>query len=375
MRYIFDNIIIDLKRKMVFIAGPRQCGKSTLAQSVIESLNCEGELLNWDDDDDRRKILGRQWSDKDPVIVFDELHKYRNWKNWIKGIFDKRKKTQTYLVTGSARLDHYRKGGDSLLGRYHLWRLHPFTLDERPSTMTPAEAFRRLMTVGGFPEPFLEGDETFAKRWRRERFDRVLHEDIRDLENVRSIAAIEELSTMLRERVGGSISYANLASDLRVAPASVQKWIEILERMYVVFLVRPYSKKLARSIQKSPKVYFYDNADVFTAPDGSNGARFENLVAAHLLKKIHFQEDSLGDRLSLRYIRDKEKREVDFVIVRNDVVEELIEVKYSDTQVSKALVHYGEALKAPKLTQIVATLQKPYVSGKVLMTNPWEYFR
>ena len=235
MRYIFDNIIIDLKRKMVFIAGPRQCGKSTLAQSVIESLNCEGELLNWDDDDDRRKILGRQWSDKDPVIVFDELHKYRNWKNWIKGIFDKRKKTQTYLVTGSARLDHYRKGGDSLLGRYHLWRLHPFTLDERPSTMTPAEAFRRLMTVGGFPEPFLEGDETFAKRWRRERFDRVLHEDIRDLENVRSIAAIEELSTMLRERVGGSISYANLASDLRVAPASVQKWIEILERMYVVF--------------------------------------------------------------------------------------------------------------------------------------------
>ncbi|MFO7912987.1 MAG: AAA family ATPase, partial [Desulfotignum sp.] len=190
MRYIHDHILQDLNRKMVFIGGPRQVGKTFLAQHILDTAGFTGRYFNWDYGRDRQDLLAEKWHRDDSLIVLDELHKYRDWKNWIKGIYDTWKDRTRFLVTGSARLDVYRQGGDSLLGRYHYWRLHPFGLDEFPEKMTAREAFDRLMTVGGFPEPFLDGDIREARRWRRDRFDRVIKEDIRDLTEVRQISLL-----------------------------------------------------------------------------------------------------------------------------------------------------------------------------------------
>jgi predicted AAA+ superfamily ATPase len=371
MRYIAPYILQDLTKKMVFVGGPRQVGKTTLAQAILSSNYPSGRYLNWDYDEDRQDILRKQWSADQKLLVFDELHKFPRWKNWIKGIYDVSHESHSFLITGSARLDVYRRGGDSLMGRYHYWRLHPFTLDEVPQGISQKEAYQRLMTVGGFPEPFLDGDERAARRWRRERFDRVLREDIRDLEPVRNIQLLGMFLDILRNRVGGLITLSNLAGDIQISPKTAKSWLEVLERMYLVFSVRPYTKSLPRAVLKPPKVYFFDNGDVI----GDEGARFENLIATSLLKRLHYLEDRDGYRYELRYIRDKEGREVDFVIVKDGKIEELIEAKYSDETISRSLVYYAERLKPPKATQIVANLRRPFDKGKVKITDPISYFR
>jgi len=371
MRYIAPYILQDLTKKMVFVGGPRQVGKTTLAQAILSSNYPSGRYLNWDYDEDRQDILRKQWSADQKLLVFDELHKFPRWKNWIKGIYDVSHESHSFLITGSARLDVYRRGGDSLMGRYHYWRLHPFTLDEVPQGISQKEAYQRLMTVGGFPEPFLDGDERAARRWRRERFDRVLREDIRDLEPVRNIQLLGMFLDMLRNRVGGLITLSNLAGDIQISPKTAKSWLEVLEKMYLVFSVRPYTKSLPRAVLKPPKVYFFDNGDVI----GDEGARFENLIATSLLKRLHYLEDRDGYRYELRYIRDKEGREVDFVIVKDGKIEELIEAKYSDETISRSLVYYAERLKPPKATQIVANLRRPFDKGKVKITDPISYFR
>jgi predicted AAA+ superfamily ATPase len=371
MRYITPYILNDLKKKMVFVGGPRQVGKTTMARAILETSPRKGRYFNWDYDEDRFDIIKKRWHHSDHLLVFDELHKYPKWKNWLKGIYDVSNQYHCFLVTGSARLDLYRRGGDSLMGRYHYWRLHPFTLDECPQNINPEDAFHRLMTVGGFPEPFLDGDEREARRWRRERFERVLREDIRDLEPIRNIQLLGLLLDSLRHRVGGAITISNLARDLEISPKTAKAWIELLERMYLVFTVRPYTRSLPRAILKPPKVYFFDNADVL----GDEGARFENLVATHLLKKIHFIEDHEGYRCELRYLRDKEGREVDFVILKEGKIEELVEVKYSDKNINRSLKYYAERLNPPKATQIVANLKKPYSSGNIGVIDPLSYFQ
>ena len=205
-------------------------------------------------------------------------------------------------MTGSARLDVYRKRGDSLVGRYHYWRLHPFTFDEVPSEINPEIAFERLMSLGGFPEPFLSGDEREARRWRRARLDQVIREDIRDLETVRNIQGLSVFLDMLRSRVGGMVALSNLAEDLQIAPQTAKAWLEVIERMYLVFRVAPYASTIPRAIRKPPKVNFFDNGDVIGGP----GKKFENLIAILLLKRLHFIEDFGGYRCELRYLRDKE---------------------------------------------------------------------
>lgn len=370
MRYITPHIKKDLERKMVFVGGPRQVGKTTLAKHILEFRETSGRYFNWDYTPDRLALLDEKWRDSNDLIVFDELHKYRDWKNWIKGVYDTFKDRNRFLLTGSARMDIYRRGGDSLLGRYHYWRLHPFSLDEIPKGMTPKEALDRLMRVGGFPEPFLDGDETQARRWRRDRYTRVVKEDIRDLEAVRQIALLDLMIHQLRSRVGGLVVVSNLAGEIQVSPKTARNWLDVLERMYMVFQVRPYSRNLPRAVVKPPKVYFYDNADV----SGDSGAVFENLVAAHLLKKLHFLEDRDGYRYELRYIRDKEGREVDFVILKDDLIQELIEVKYTDDKVSGHLSYYAEKLNPPKAIQIVAKLDHPYTKGRIQITDPISYF-
>jgi predicted AAA+ superfamily ATPase len=357
MRYIAQNIKKDLKKKMVFLGGPRQCGKTTLAKSLLKL----GRYFNWDYDQDRQDILAQKWAPQDQLLIFDELHKFSRWKNWIKGLFDVQKDQHQFLVTGSARLDVYRKGGDSLLGRYHYWRLHPFSLSELPLGITKEDAFDRLMRVGGFPEPFLDNNEQEARRWRKERLDRVVREDIRDLESIQNIQNIFLLIDLLRSRVGGPIVVSHLAQDLQVSSHTVKHWIEILEKMYLIFIVKPYSKSLVRALQKPFKVYFFDNADILN----DQGARFENLVATHLLKYIHYKEDSEGYRYQLWYIRDKEGREVDFLITKDNQIEQIIEAKLSDESVSRHLSYFAERLHPLRATQIVGHLKNPYSKGKI----------
>ena len=362
MRYIEDFIQNDLNKKMVFLGGPRQVGKTTLAKNVIKN---RGLYLNWDDEFDRKKILARQWSDDDQFLVFDELHKFPRWKNWVKGIYDTQKENHKILVTGSARLDLYKRGGDSLLGRYHYYRLHPFTINEVPKSVNKKDVLKRLMKFGGFPEPFLSGSETENRRWRKERFDRILKDDIRELEVVKEINNISLLVDLLKSRVGSPIVVSNLAKDLQVAPNTVKNWIDILEKMYLVFKVPVYTVKIARSLQKPFRIYFYDNADV----DGDDGARFENLVATHLLKMLHFLEDTEGYKCELFYVRDKDGREVDFCVVIDGKVAELIEAKLNDSSISKSLIYFSERLNPLKSTQVLYSAVTRHKKNKLVLNG------
>lgn len=371
MRYISSHILEDLRKKMVFVGGPRQVGKTTLAKAILSKNFPAGIYLNWDYDEDRQDILQKRWSDENDLLIFDELHKFPRWKSWIKGLYDVSHEIHSFLITGSARLDIYRRGGDSLMGRYHYWRLHPFTLDEIPNGFSSKDAFNRLMTVGGFPEPFLDGDEREARRWRRERFDRVIREDVRDLESVRNIQLLSMFLDLLRHRVGGLVRLSNIASDIQISPKTAKSWLEVLERMYLVFSVRPYTKSLPRAVLKPPKVYFFDNGDVL----GDEGVRFENLVATSLLKRLHFLEDRDGYCYELRYIRDKEGREVDFAVLKDGHLEELVEAKYSDNSISRHLQYYAERLKPEKATQIVAKVRRPYDKGRIKIIDPISYFQ
>ncbi len=369
-RYYEDYIAQDLKDKMVFLGGPRQVGKTTVTKHLIDSAFPGGVLLNWDSRADRERIMGESWGESASLVVFDELHKYSRWKQWIKGVYDTRLEHQMYAVTGSAKLSLYKKGGDSLLGRYHYWRIHPFTLDELPDDVSFAEGFKRLMSLGGFPEPFLSNDERKARRWRKERYDRILREDIQDISRVRDVQLIRLLLDALRSRVGSMITISNLAGDLQVSPNTIKEWLSLIAEMYIAFPVYPYTKNLPRAILKPVKFYFYDNADCI----GGEGARLENLVATHLLKRLHFLEDYEGYECSLHYIRDKEGREVDFLTVVDGKVSDLIEVKLSDDKIATSLKYYKERLNPARTVQLVANLKRSYDKDGILVTTPIEFF-
>ncbi|OGT43123.1 MAG: hypothetical protein A3F42_06470 [Gammaproteobacteria bacterium RIFCSPHIGHO2_12_FULL_37_34] len=370
-RYCEDYIYQDLTKKMVFVGGPRQVGKTTLSLNLCRDRFKNGTYLNWDSDEDKQAIQRKQWREDSPLIIFDELHKFPRWKQWIKGLYDTKPSNQEYLVTGSARLDVYRRGGDSLMGRYHYWRLHPFTIDELPLGLSPDEGYHRLLTVGGFPEPFLTADEREARRWRRERFDRVVKEDIRDLESIRNIQLLSLFVDALRNRVGGLVILANLAEDLQISPKTAKHWLTVIEKMYLAFPIYPLIKNIPRAIQKPPKIYFYDNADVVD----DDGLRLENLVATTLMKRLHFIEDYYGYHCSLHYIRDKDGREVDFVTEINHTIEDLIEVKSSDTDISSSLKYYSQKLHPKRTVQLVGHIKKSFHQDHILVTHPVDFFK
>lgn len=327
-------IIRDLDQKIVLLSGPRQVGKTTLAKTLFPA---SMEYFNLDHEQDRLVVRQQAWSRERDLVIFDELHKMRTWKRWLKGIYDTEGVRPRLLATGSARLDLYRKGGDSLAGRFFSYRLHPFSVAEVKETFPPQEALERILQVGGFPEPFLKGTTTFAKRWQRSVIDRILHEDIFDIASIHRVRELETLLEILRHSVGSPISYDSIARDLQVSPKTVKQWLTILESLFVIFRVTPYSRKIRRSLLKQPKIYFYDTGLVV----GQDAARFENAVASALLKRLNFIEDTQGEKCQLWYLRDKEKREVDFLTTRDHKPEILIEAKLKDPDPSQ-LKHFRQ---------------------------------
>jgi len=343
----------DADRKIVLISGPRQSGKTTLAKRLFPSF----DYLNYDDSDDRNAIQNKYWRRDADVILFDELHKMPEWKRWLKGVYDTEGNRPRLLVTGSANLETFRKVGDSLAGRYFPYRLHPIDLKEGVTFWkdAPSEVFQRLMNCSGFPEPFLEGDVEFYKRWQRSHLDVMLRQDFLDLYAVRSLRRIELLVNLLRDRVASTISYENLKGDLGADAKSIKQWLEMLENIYTIFRVTPYHHNIARSLLKEPKFYFYDIPRV-----PNEGARLENLVACSLLKAIHYTEDVHGHKGRLHYLRTKDGNEIDFLVVLDDRPILCIEVKSSDSTPSKNFAYYKNYLGNIRYVQLVLNLSREF---------------
>jgi uncharacterized protein len=364
-RYLAQPILDDLKEKMVFLGGPRQVGKTTLALTVARENFRSHDYLNWDDRDDKRRFREARFRADAEILLFDEVHKYRPWKSVLKGIYDKNRDRFRILVTGSARLDIYRKGGDSLMGRYHYHRLHPFSVAEalgRRGILEPlreidppaagadaGEALDSLLSFGGFPEPFFRQSGRALRRWHGQRVERLVKEDIRDLEGVRDLSAIEVLADMLPARVGSLFSLNAVREDLSVAHKTVSLWVDILERFYYLFRIYPFAHERVRSLKKSPKLYLWDWSEV---PE-EGGARLENLVASHLLKICHHLVDADGYKADLCYLRDLQGREVDFLATVGGKPWFAVEVKKSGRDGVKNLKYFADRLKIPYLYRIV----------------------
>jgi predicted AAA+ superfamily ATPase len=368
-RYLEADIARDLKKKIVLLAGPRQVGKTTLSRQLFTSCT----YLNYDSGRDRRIMLDGEWPRQTELVVFDELHKMKKWKSWIKGVYDTEGVKPPLLVTGSARLETARKGGDSLAGRYFYYRLHPLSVRECVAFCgePPAAIVARLLAVGGFPEPYLNGTESYAKRWRRTHLDTILRQDLLDLERVRDIKSIELLIEMLRGRVGSTVSCSSLANDLQVSGHTVKHWLQILEDLYVIFPVRPYSRQIARSILKEAKYYFFDTGAV----SSGSGGRLENMVALALLKELHYLEDTNGSKVSLHYLRDKEGREVDFLALVDGRPVLMAEVKEGDDSFAKSIFHFKSFLPAAAPYQAVLNLRRPKEKGGVRMVAVEDFLK
>lgn len=350
-RYILSNINNDLSSKMVFIGGPRQVGKTTLSLSLIKAENEEHPAyLSWDDREDREKILRGMLPPDEKIIVLDEIHKYKDWRSLIKGFYDKRKSRHSFLITGSARLDYYRRGGDSLQGRYHYYRLHPLSLGELIANNPTAESkkyFQQLLKYGGFPEPFLKAEQNFWRRWQQERISRVIQEDLITLEKVNEISSLQLLADILPTKVSSILSIKSIAEDLGVAHNTIKRWLQIFENLYVCYRISPYGSNKIRAVKKEQKLYLWDWS--LCKDDAS---RFENMLASQLLKYCHLIEDTEGFNMELRYIRDTDKREVDFVVMKDNKALFGVECKLNDTNISPNLKYFKERLDIPKWYQV-----------------------
>ncbi len=353
--------------QMVFIAGPRQAGKTTLTQILAKDFN-NSLYFNWDILDEKRKLIENpsfyeEVHRKDssmPLIIFDELHKYSNWKRYLKSVYDRDKGNYKFIVSGSGRLDMYQKGGDSLAGRYFIFYLWPFTLGElaenritfeqfmfnpievRPAANETQPIWKRLGQFTGFPDPYLDGTGDFYRIWSNTYRKQLLREDVRDLTSVRSIEDIEILFSLLPSKVGSPLSMAGLSRNLRVSFDSVRNWIELFENFFMVFRIAPWTRKISRAITKEKKLYLFDYAGL-----DSPAARFENMVALELLRAVSNWNDLGLGRFSLNYLRNKDKEEVDFLISNNHDPFLIIETKLSDDDAAKSLIKFQKILNTP----------------------------
>ncbi len=361
-RYLKEYIIQDLKEKMVFIGGARQVGKTTLARNIIAPEFKSFEYLNWDYREDRKKILLTELPGERELIIYDEIHKYKKWKNYLKGIYDKYKEKYKFLITGSAKLDIYRKGGDSLQGRYHYYRLHPFTLAELLNKREKIQIFKDIVKdvnnyreefnvlykFGGFPENIIKQSERTLRRWHNEKVERLFREDIRDLTLVKDIGSMQILVELLPDRVGSLLSVNSIRKDIEVSFRAVSNWLNILEIFYYIFRIYPYNAKYIRSIKKEPKLYLLDWSEI-----EDESSRFENMIASHLLKFVHFLYDYEGYKVELNFLRNVDGKEVDFLISIKGKPWFMVEVKLNDINISKSLLYYKQRLKVPYIYQVI----------------------
>lgn len=350
-RYLSDFIKKDLDNKLVLLAGPRQVGKTWLSKALFPA--SKYAYLNFDRNADRKIIKGEAWSRDSELVILDEIHKMKHWKSWVKGIYDTEGVRPRLLLTGSARLDVTRRGGqESLAGRHHLHRLHPLSVRELSLKYSAQDAFDRLMIRGGFPEPFFAENDTDADRWRLSHLDSMLREDLRDLVVIQDIKSLEYLVDRLASQVGSPISYQSLAEDVGVSAPTIKRWISVLESFYVIFTVLPWTRKVKGSLLKQPKVYFFDTARI---PENLEAARFENLVASHLLKHQQFLEDTRGVRGSLHYLRNKRGLEIDFLLVEKSQPTLMVECKLTTSD--DVNFHHFESI-APKNRPVMIVRNK-----------------
>ena len=368
---IYDTIITkSLKdfRQMVFLSGPRQVGKTTLAKGHAN------HYLNWDNEDVRRLILEGQQTigvhcdlervrARMPVIAFDEIHKYARWKLFLKGFFDEYESRCRVIATGSARMDVYKRGGDSMMGRYFPYRVHPLSVAELITTKLPGERIVRqplelskgdwnaLCEFGGFPEPFTKRSSSFSTRWNRLRREQLVQTDIRDLTRITEIDRLSVLTEILSNRSGEQLAYASLASEIKVDEKTVKSWVVTLKHLFYGFEVRPWSKNIENSIRKMPKWFLRDWALVKDA-----GKRFETMVACHLLKATEGWTDLGLGEFDLFYVRDKQKHEVDFLVTRDRFPWFLVEAKCGQERLSDNLLRFQKQLQVPLAFQVVQDL-------------------
>lgn len=377
MKRIYEAIIhrhIIENRQMVFLAGPRQVGKTTCSLASKEYAQIF-HYLNWDNKQHQQLIISGiekvaeyiglpKAHEGYSIVVFDEIHKYRHWKQFLKGFFDLYNENVKVIVTGSAKLNIYKAGGDSMMGRYFLYRMHPLTVREvitselidtdiKPQIFIDQNQFERLIEYGGFPEPFLKHNKRFSNQWQDLRQQQLLREDIRQLSQVQEIAQLEMLTDILKEQAGQLVNFSNLANTVNVSLPTVQRWIKILESFYFCFSIKPWSKNVKRSLRKEPKIYLWDWSGI-----ADQGAKCENFIASHLLKAVHYWTDIGLGKYDLYFLRDKEKREVDFVVTKDQKPWFLVEVKHSsNTSISKSLYYFQQETHSAHAFQVVFDME------------------
>jgi uncharacterized protein len=362
MKRIKEDVVLnDLKKKMVFITGPRQVGKTWLAKKIAEKFSYP-VYLNFDRLADRDIIHNESWLPNTDLLIFDEIHKMKGWKNYLKGVFDTKEPLLKILVTGSARLETFHKSGDSLAGRYFLHHLLPFTPYEAAAT---SQTFiNKILTESGFPEPLLAETEQDTKKWRNFYINGLVRDDISDFSSLSKNRELELLLELLRQNVCSPVSYSSLSNNLQISPNTVKSYIEILEALYIVFRVSPYSNNIARSLLKSPKLYFYDTGMV----RGNTGQKLENAVAVSLKEYTFRQYEEMGETCNLNYIRTKEKKEIDFCLSKDNKPHLFIEVKNSDTNFSKTLIAFSHKYQV-KAVQLVYNIKQERNLENITMRN------
>jgi predicted AAA+ superfamily ATPase len=384
---------LSAEKSMVFLAGPRQCGKTTLAEMIATEFS-NHQYFNWDIDADRRMLIRdpvffQNIVRKDastPLVVLDEIHKYKEWKNYLKGIYDQFHSEFLFLVSGSGRLDLYQKGGDSLAGRYYLFHLWPFTLAElegngatwtkfrkdptclqTDATSKKERTWRRLAAFSGVPEPYLAQKAASYRRWSTTYHRQLIREDIRDLSGIKHVHDVELLFSLLPSKVASPLSIPGLSTDLRVAYNTVKDWLDIFERFYLTFSITPWTDRIARAIHKEKKVYLFDYAGI-----EDTGAKFENMAALELFRAVSNWNDMGWGDFGLHYIRTKEGREVDFLVSQNGRPMFLVETKQGDDTPAPNLLRYMSALHVPgiQLLDRAEGFKRMRYNGNSLLVAP-----
>jgi len=370
---MYLNMWQDLssEKKMIFLSGPRQVGKTTFAQKIAEGFK-NNLYFNWDIISQKRLLIQEptffeninRKDESIPLVIFDEMHKYSKWKNYLKGIYDEFAGDYKFLVSGSGRFDLYKKGGDSLAGRYFQLHLFPLTVAElsnkrksfKDFAVSPLTNFdftnlkitskiwQTLFNVGGFPEPYVNGKKTFFNKWTANYTSQIVREDIKSISDIKNTDYIEILFSLLPKRVGSPISMNNIAEELQVSFGSIKEWLKLLEIFYLVFRIGPWTKKISRSILKEKKLYLYNYPEI-----SDESYRFENMVAVELLRAVYNWNEYGYGRFTLHYLRNKEKEEVDFLICENNNPKILIETKFSDDAPSKNLIYFQKKLNIPTI--------------------------